>query len=61
MKTTQAEKDRDASIAERHACYGELVQIDGLPHDWFEGRAESCVLLVFIEDATGKLLANCFF
>jgi transposase len=42
-------------LRERRACFGELVQIDGSPHDWFEGRAEACVLLVFIDDATGKL------
>ena len=39
----------------RRACFGELVQIDGSPHDWFEGRAPACSLLVFIDDATGKL------
>jgi transposase len=43
-------------LRERRACFGELVQIDGSPHDWFEGHAETCVLLVFIDDATGKLL-----
>jgi transposase len=43
-------------LRERRACFGELVQIDGSPYDWFEGRAESCVLLVFIDDATGKLV-----
>jgi transposase len=43
-------------LRERRACFGELVQFDGSPHDWFEGRAETCVLLVFIDDATGKLL-----
>ena len=43
-------------LRERRACFGELVQIDGSPHDWFEGRAETCVLLVFIDDATGKLV-----
>jgi len=43
-------------LRERRACFGELVQIDGSPHDWFEGRAEACTLLVFIDDATGKLL-----
>ena len=43
-------------LRERRACLGELVQIDGSPHDWFEGRAEACVLLVLIDDATGKLL-----
>ena len=36
-------------------CYGELVLIDGSHHDWFEGRAPKCCLLVFIDDATGKL------
>jgi hypothetical protein len=44
----------------RRPCFGELVQIDGSPHDWFEGRATSCVLLVFIDDATGKLLQLLF-
>ena len=36
-------------------CFGELIQIDGSHHDWFEGRAVKCCLLVFIDDATGKL------
>ena len=39
----------------RRDCLGELVQIDGSHHDWFEGRAPKCCLLVFIDDATGKL------
>lgn len=43
-------------LRERRACFGELVQIDGSPYDWFEGRAQGCVLLVFIDDATGKLV-----
>ena len=43
-------------LRERRACFGELIQIDGSPHDWFEGRTEACVLLVFIDDATGKLV-----
>ena len=42
-------------MRERRACFGELVQIDGSPHDWFEGRAAECTLLVFIDDATGRL------
>ena len=41
---------------ERRPQLGELVQIDGSPHDWFEGRREKCCLLVFIDDATGKIL-----
>ncbi len=34
---------------------GELVQADGSPHLWFEDRGTYCTLLVFIDDATGKL------
>jgi hypothetical protein len=42
-------------MRERRACLGELVQIDGSPHRWFEERAPACTLLVFIDDATGRL------
>jgi len=42
-------------MRERRSCEGELVQLDGSPHDWFEGKNASCTLLVFIDDATGKL------
>jgi transposase len=42
-------------MRERRGQWGELIQIDGSPHDWFEGRSENCTLLVFIDDATGKL------
>ncbi|WP_428490929.1 hypothetical protein [Rhodopila sp.] len=34
---------------------GELIQIDGGPHDWFEGHGPRCTLIVFIDDATGRL------
>jgi hypothetical protein len=40
----------------RRECFGELIQIDGSPHDWFEGRGPKCTLLVYIDDATGKLM-----
>lgn len=39
----------------RREAYGELVQIDGSEHRWFEERGAPCTLLVFIDDATGKL------
>ena len=42
-------------MRDRRARFGELIQIDGSPHDWFEGRGEYCTLLVFIDDATGRL------
>nr|WP_234775595.1 ISNCY family transposase [Paraburkholderia tropica] len=40
----------------RRACLGELIQIDGSDHRWFEERAPACTLLVFIDDATGRLM-----
>lgn len=41
---------------ERRSCVGELVQLDGSDHDWFEGRGPRCVLLLYIDDATSRLL-----
>ena len=41
----------------RRPCRGELVQIDGSPHDWFEDRGPRCALIVFIDDATSELMA----
>ncbi len=43
-------------LRERRASEGELVQVDGSPHHWFENRGPACTLLVYIDDATGKLL-----
>ncbi len=41
---------------QRRSCVGELIQIDGSDHDWFEGRAPRCTLLVFVDDATSRLM-----
>jgi hypothetical protein len=41
---------------QRRACVGELVQLDGSDHDWFEGRGPRCVLVLYIDDATSRLL-----
>lgn len=35
---------------------GELIQLDGSEHDWFEGRGLRCSLLVYIDDATSEML-----
>ena len=54
----QPKQRRQARIHQRRPrrpCLGELVQIDGSPHDWFEGRAAPCTLIVFIDDASGRL------
>jgi hypothetical protein len=40
----------------RRDCVGELVQLDGCEHWWFEDRGPQCTLLVFIYDATGRLM-----
>lgn len=40
----------------RREHFGELVQVDGSHHDWFEGRAPKCCLLVYIDDATSEIL-----
>ncbi len=54
-KPKKARKVGVHQMRQRRACFGELVQIDGSPHDWFEGRAPVCTLLVWIDDATGRL------
>ena len=40
----------------RRACLGELIQIDGSDHRWFEERAPACTLLVYVDDATSRLM-----
>ena len=40
----------------RRDCLGELVQIDGSEHPWFEDRGETCTLLAFVDDAISRLM-----
>jgi hypothetical protein len=40
----------------RRSNIGELIQVDGSPHDWFEGRNKKCCLIGFIDDATSKIM-----
>jgi len=40
----------------RRSQEGELIQVDGSPHDWFEGRRKPCSLLGYIDDATSKVM-----
>ncbi len=44
----------------RRPCLGELVQIDGCDHEWFEDRAPRCVLLVYVDDASSRLMRILF-
>jgi transposase len=55
-KPKRAKAPPTHQMRERRACLGELVQIDGSEHTWFEDRGPTCTLLVFIDDATGQLL-----
>jgi hypothetical protein len=43
---------------ERKHCFGEMIQMDGSHHDWFEGRGPKCVLMGYIDDATGNVHAR---
>ena len=40
---------------ERKECPGEMVQMDGSDHDWFEGRRDKCILLASIDDASNRI------
>jgi transposase len=44
----------------RRARFGELLQIDGSPHAWFEDRADPCDLIIYIDDATGHVYGQFF-
>jgi transposase len=55
-KPKRAKKPSTHQMRERRACFGELVQIDGSDHAWFEDRGAICTLLVYIDDASGQLL-----
>ena len=47
------------ALRERRPRFGELIQIDGSAHAWFEDRGPRCCLLVFIDDATSRLTRGC--
>src|SRR5580704_1276289 len=52
----RAERKRIQQPRHRREHFGELIQIDGSDHRWFEDRAAPCTLLVFIDDATSRLM-----
>ncbi len=55
-KPKRAKRPEVHQMRERRARFGELVQIDGSDHAWFEERGPKCTLLVFIDDASGQLM-----
>lgn len=56
----QRRKKRVFQLRERRPRFGELIQIDGSVHDWLEGRGPRMTLIVFIDDATGRLTSLLF-
>lgn len=44
----------------RRPCTGELIQIDGCDHDWFEGRGPACTALVYVDDASSRIMELLF-
>ena len=48
----QRRRGKHRKRRERRSSLGEMVQMDGSHHDWFEGRGPKCVLMVMIDDAT---------
>lgn len=56
-------KQRSARIPQpryRRPCTGELIQIDDCDYDWFEGLGPACTALVYVDDATSKIMELLF-
>ena len=55
---TNRKKRPHRNWRERKHFYGEMQQVDGSHHDWFEGRAPKCVLMGYIDDARSRVYAE---
>lgn len=51
-------KTRPIGWRERKHHFGEMIQMDGSHHDWFEGRGPRSVFMGYIDDATGKVFGR---
>ena len=58
--TVHRRKQQHRDWRERKACFGQMVQMDGSHHDWFEGRGPKCVLMVMVDDATNRMHCQFF-
>jgi hypothetical protein len=58
--TVRQRKAKHRQWRERKACFGQMVQMDGSHHDWFEGRGPKCVLMVMVDDATNRMYCRFF-
>jgi transposase len=59
-KVKKQKKTKVYQRRKRRSCFGELEQVDGSPHAWFEDRGPYCTLLLAVDDATGKITAARF-
>lgn len=59
-KSKRRQAARSFQRRERRGRCGKLIQIDGSSHDWSEGCGPRCTLIVFIDDATGRLVQGWF-
>jgi len=57
---TGRKRQRHRAWRERKESFGQMVQLDGSHHDWFEGRREKAVLMVMVDDATNRTVAQFF-
>ena len=55
-KAKRKKERRVFAMRARRSCKGDLVQIDGSYHAWFEDRADPCCLLVAVDDATSACM-----
>jgi transposase len=53
----QRKRPKHRKWRERKAHFGELVQMDGSHHTWFDGQEDRACLMDMVDDATGKTLA----
>ena len=56
----QRRKEPHRAWRERKAHVGELLQLDGSHHDWFEGRGPRSVLMAYIDDASSRVFARVY-
>lgn len=52
--------NKHRSRRDRRAAEGMMLQVDGSPHDWLEGRGPRLCLIGAIDDATGKVVGAFF-
>jgi transposase len=57
---TRRRRQRHRQWRERKPCLGQMEQLDGSHHDWFEGRRAKAVLMVMVDDATNRTYARFF-